>query len=279
MLNSADHQYQPRTLVFCSAGVRIKSLSWLPDIDKFQNIDTAIAYYGEQYVGTPQGVKYFLRKKDYKFPNFIQLVRSFPDTLAYDMYIFIDDDIKISAEQIETWRRLAHQHELDISQPSLTPESKADWPHVIKQPGIAIDIDQFVEIQCFALSTRALRIALPYFFMVKTGTGLDVALYQLSQRWKLSSAVLHEVSVTHPHRPENQTIRAQFEDFSQFNAQMMRMMNFCFYEKIVFEDIVASSRILGNTRPAFVRWFSMLRFVLNRIHRAALRLIYPNRSS
>lgn len=268
---------EPRTLVFCSAGGHFSQLAWLANLQDYSGFDVAIVDYSDGLAPPPAGIKYFLRNKDFKVPNFLLLAREEPSLLEHDLFFFIDDDIVMSADNLAQWRKVIVELQLDLSQPALTPNSKTDWPHVKLQPSFEVKHDQFVEIQCFALSRRALRVALPYFFMVKTGTGLDVALYNLAQRVPLRTAVVHSVQITHPRRPEDETVRRQFDQFAKFNTQMNVFMNFCFERPTLFDDLVESSRLLGDTRPRVVHWLGILRFVLARIRRVVGRRLSRNR--
>lgn len=262
----------PRTLLFCAAGARMASLSWLPGMAQQPGVEIGIAYYGAEPAPAPEGVRYYIQNRDFKVPNFLQLLREHPAALDCDVFMFVDDDIVASAEDLLRWRDQALAAGLDISQPAVTRDSKADWPHLHHQPGLEpLDHDQFVEIQCFALTRRALQLALPYFFMVKTGAGLDLALYRLAQRHGLRTAVVHAVQVLHPHRPEGETVRQQFNRFGEFNAQMDRFMTFCFGNTIAFDDVVTASRVLGDTRPGTVRWVGVGRFWVARVRRVLAR--------
>lgn len=270
-----DNPTKLRTLVFCSAGLRIHELSWLAELSSYEQMDSAIVYYGPQPFTSRIKSRYFLVNQDFKIPNFLKLILQFDEALDYDIYIFIDDDINISANELSRWREIIWKEELDISQPALTISSKINWPHTQVQPSIGTDHNQFVEIQCFALTRTALRAALPYFYFVKTGTGLDVILYNLAMRLPLRSGVIHEIQMHHPLRPEVQTVRTQFSEFHEFNRKMMRLIQFCFEKSpVTFTDLVIASKTLGDTRPSTVRWIASMRFVFARLIRKATRLFH-----
>lgn len=258
-------------LFYSSAGNRIKGLSWLNEAKAIG--DVALAYYGNDDELSMDGVKYFLRRKDYKFPNFLYLLRQEPSIFDYDTFVFIDDDIEIPPGELRRWLECANADRLDVSQPSLTVDSKSDWPHLKNQPGLSTDTPQFVEIQCFALSRRALREALPYFFMVRTGTGLDVAMYHLCIARGLKAGVVHQVQVRHPHRPETETVRRDFDSFAQFNKEMNHFLRFCFDGPNLYLSLADASRILGDTRPNVVRFVGTARFVLARATRVIRRFL------
>lgn len=260
-----------RSLIFCSAGNRINNLSWLSDLTDF---DVALVYYGDEPISPPQS-KYYLANKDFKIPNFIQLAREFPEVLTYDYFFFLDDDLILEPSILRAWLRLVMANGLDVSQPSLTSNSKADWGHLKHQHGLTIDPDQFVEVQCFCLSKRALRLALPFFFMAKTGTGLDIAIYLLCQRHNLQSAVIHELQVYHPHRDNEQTVRKQYSEFASFNPQLSRFIAFCFDEQDTLKNLDDASRVLGNTSHGSVRFVASLRFIAARIMRKLRRIFLP----
>lgn len=258
-----------RSLIFCSAGASINQLAWLGELQEF---DVALVYYGDAPI-TPPPAKYFLANKDFKIPNFIQLARKFPELLGYDYFFFVDDDLIFEPGLFHEWRDIVVKHHLDVSQPSLTHESKADWGHLKNQKSLDVDFDQFVEIQCFCLSRHALRMAFPFFFMAKTGTGLDIAIYQLCQRHNMRSGVIHQLMVYHPHREYKNTVRGQFSEFSSFNPQFSRFISFCFDKEDILANLSHSSRIFGNTNPCMVRIVATLRFMSARILRVLKRTL------
>jgi hypothetical protein len=267
---------QRRALIYCSAGTRIAELSWLSDLSGTYGIDIAISYYADTPYEQPVFCKYFQRNKDFKFPNFLKLASEYPDVFNYDIYLFIDDDIIVTPAALAAWVSIAREQQLDVSQPALSADSKTDWPHVRSQE-LGTDASQFIEIQCFALSRRTLQIALPYFFMVKTGTGLDIALFHLSRKLGWRTGVLHQISVTHPFRPEDQTVRRQYSGFSEFNQQMTRFMSFCFEfdPESELDALSTASRVLGDTRPGTVRTIAIIRFVWNRLVRLMGKVFRP----
>jgi hypothetical protein len=263
----------PKVLIFCSAGDRIKSLSWIDGLQHHPMLTAALVYYGSEALECPQGVDYFMKNRDFKIPNFLQLIREHPSILNFDIFLFVDDDIIVSANQLRLWCNIVQEQSLDVSQPALTPESKADWPHVKWQPGLTLDQGQFIEVQCFALSRRALQLALPFFFMVKTGAGLDLALYRLAKVQGLKTAVLQDIQVVHPYRPEDQTVRKQFGEFNDFNRQMSLFMDFCFEGRVDLDSLVSASVVCGDTRYGVVRCFYIIKFIISRINRVIRRAI------
>lgn len=258
----------PRSLIVCSAGKRIGNLPWLNGLTGF---DVALVYYGDEPI-TPPETKYFLANKDFKIPNFIHLARTHPEVLSYDYFFFVDDDLIFESDVFTAWLNSVIENHLDVSQPSLTPDSKADWPHLKHQTSLQVDYDQFVEVQCFCLSKQALRLSLPFFFMARTGTGLDIAIYLLCQRHKLRSGVIHSLRVQHPHRANEQTVRKQFAEFKSFNPQLSQFIEFCFDEKDTLSSLAFASVNLGDTSPRAVRLLSSVRFVLQRTKRKLNRL-------
>lgn len=270
--NNADSNRSPegRSLVFCSAGRGISELSWL---DGLSGIDVGLVYYGDEPI-TPPASKFYLPNKDFKVPNFIQLAREFPEVLTYDYYFFVDDDLIFEAACLHAWLGIVIANGLDVSQPSLTTDSKVDWPHLKRQASLKVDLDQFVEVQCFCLSRNALRLALPFFFMAKTGAGLDIAIYLLGKRHRLRSAVIHELAVHHPHRADEQTVRRQFSEFATFNPQLSRFIAFCLDEPDPLDDLARASQTFGDTRYGIVRLLASLRFMMARVQGKLKREVF-----
>ena len=257
-------------LVFCSAGERIFTLDWLQGLQSRENFATAIVYYGKDPVAPPQ-TDYFLQNTDFKIPNFLALIAKYPEVLEYDYYIFIDDDIQIESDAFSTWLSAAMINELAVSQPALTADSRADWPH-LKQQALDIDFGQFVEVQCFMISRNILRLALPFFYMIKTGTGLDIIIYLLCSRHKSRMGVLHNIPVNHPYRDDELTVRRQFTSFGVFNQRLSRSIEFCF-EEDPLEALAFLSNNIGDTRYGFVRFYASCKFVFDRLIRKIRKIM------
>ncbi len=255
--------------MFCSAGARISQLQWLQSGDAY---DIAIAYYGDDNVSAPPGVTYFFSNKDYKIPNFLEALRRFPSLLEYELYLFLDDDLILDEQVIRAWISTVEDQNLDVSSISFAHDSKIDFPHLRQQKGLGVDQSQLLEVGCFALRRSALRLVLPFFFMAKTGTGINLALYKLCERHGLTSGVIHSLTVLHPHRPEVATVREQFKEFDRYNQHLSRLIYFCFDENELLTNLSAASRIFGSTHPGFVRLCAVGRYLLRRAARVISKM-------
>jgi hypothetical protein len=101
-----------------------------------------------------------------------------PDLLLrYQAVLFLDDDVEVSAEGIETFFRLMTAEKLDLAQPALSADSATAYPF-LKRPSAATGVTRVssVEIMAPALTGRALEGAKWVFAESVSGWGSDLLL-------------------------------------------------------------------------------------------------------
>ncbi len=174
----------------------------------------------------PPTTKYFLAQQSFKCQNYAGLFSQFPELTNYDYFLFLDDDIVISPASIEKLIATAAHRGLDLCQPSLTATSDVSWPHLRHKEIVDVELTEFVEVQCFLVSRRLLRVALPYFFMAKTGLYLDVAVSTLARRQGLRCGVVHSVQMHHPFRETN-SVRRLGTAYDEQHRQVGSVVGFC----------------------------------------------------
>ena len=101
-----------------------------------------------------------------------------PDLLLrYQAVLFLDDDVEISADEIEALFRAMRAEKLDLAQPALTADSATAYPF-LKRPSAAGGVMRVssVEIMAPALTRRALECAHWVFAESVSGWGSDLLL-------------------------------------------------------------------------------------------------------
>ncbi|HTZ65992.1 MAG TPA: hypothetical protein VMB83_00730, partial [Roseiarcus sp.] len=101
-----------------------------------------------------------------------------PDLLLrYQAVLFLDDDVEIGADGIETFFRAMAAEDLDLAQPALTVDSATAYPFLTR-PSAAAGVTRVssVEIMAPALTRRALDCASWAFAESVSGWGSDLLL-------------------------------------------------------------------------------------------------------
>jgi hypothetical protein len=101
-----------------------------------------------------------------------------PDLLLrYQAVLFLDDDVEMSAEEIDAFFRAMTAEKLDLAQPALSADSATAYPF-LKRPSIQTGVTRVssVEIMAPALTRRALECAKWVFAESVSGWGSDLLL-------------------------------------------------------------------------------------------------------
>jgi hypothetical protein len=125
-----------------------------------------------------------------------------PDLLLrYQAVLFLDDDVEISAQDIEALFRAMRAEELDLAQPALTADSATAYPF-LKRPSAGAGVMRVssVEIMAPALTRRALESAKWVFAESVSGWGGDLLLGPAVRAacGPMSVGVIGSVAVRHP---------------------------------------------------------------------------------
>jgi hypothetical protein len=107
-----------------------------------------------------------------------RLIAERPDLLLrYDRVLFLDDDIEISAAQIDLLFQIAERERLDLAGPALTADSQTAWPF-LKKPvaGDGIMRVSSIEIMAPLMTRRALEAVAWVFAESASGWGGDLLL-------------------------------------------------------------------------------------------------------
>lgn len=129
-----------------------------------------------------------------------QLLETEPNLLTdYEAVLFLDDDIQLTKQQLEMLFASMTDDDLDLAQPSLSPESDCIWP-VFKQPNVGDGLRRVnsVEIMMPCLSRRALQEVGWVFAESVSGFGVDLLFgHLLSTRYGARAGVLGSVVARH----------------------------------------------------------------------------------
>ena len=140
---------------------------------------------------------YLLLRPGFKYPLLHQVLTEQPFLLLkYDYFFFPDDDLRMTAGDIEKLFSFAQQQHINICQPSLYPIN-VGWPVTAHHPFTAYRYVSMVEVMCPLFSRDALKKCLPSFIESRSGWGLEVAWYRLLGSKKEQFIICDLVIVIH----------------------------------------------------------------------------------
>ena len=200
-----------KKLVYSSVGDENSTSSWLcPG----RSYDVCIAHYGDGSFEHRDAVEYYVQRKGYKFPNFLECVKRYPDLLDYDYYLFMDDDIIAQQDTVEQIFSMTQQYRLEISHPSYEAEgSEYSWPHLLHREHVILEYTNFVEIGCFCVTRNLLNLIMPCLKFIQTGHGLDLVIWDLLGKPKNQMGILHSLQISHPPRKDGLRLHQRFSDW------------------------------------------------------------------
>jgi hypothetical protein len=125
---------------------------------------------------------------------------------GYDYILLPDDDLDMTASDIEAVFAAMRRHDLDVAQPSLTWDSYFSHFSVLSCPGFTLRYVNFVEIMAPCLRREVLEKILPEFADTMSGFGLDYVWCRLSEDPHWRAAILDSIAIRHT-RPIGRVLR------------------------------------------------------------------------
>jgi hypothetical protein len=92
---------------------------------------------------------------------------------AYRGFMFLDDDLEITYSQLSAFLDFCRQDDLQLAQPSQSPESHCSHEDLRHRPGGRSRHVEIVEVMCPYFSAKALRAAISTFDLSYSTWGLD----------------------------------------------------------------------------------------------------------
>ncbi len=196
------------------------------NLEQLFDIDFYFSYYGEDSEIFDElsqfQFKFLQKRKIFKLVFYNQIVNDHKIADLYDGFIFPDDDIVISAEDLSLFITQSFKLNLDYAQPSLDSNSETYWKHLYHKKNTEFQRTNFIEIQFYFLSARLLKLSLPFLSKGKTGFGYDYALSLLATRdLKNPPVVFHNIQMHHPYRPLVNSVVRKTNELSEFNQNYL----------------------------------------------------------
>lgn len=196
LLKSSAAPVNGRNLLFVQCAQNSEFWNWF-NKSKPRNWDLFLNCYAGNFLETSVA-EYVCIQPGTKFTGMFNSWLSYKSIFdRYDYVFYIDDDLRFNFEDISSFFNLMKHYDLDLAQPSLSHDSQCVWQVFFNAQPSGFRKTNGVEIMMPALSGRARKILLPYFFYSVSGFGLDLLMAKLSNHYSLNVGVLDDIVVQH----------------------------------------------------------------------------------
>ena len=183
-----------RWLVIVRAGDESLHERWLGQ-PSHRQWDLAISSFGEKAAAADQAV--FVHKQaGAKWPGLVATMNAYRDTVDRYEYVWMpDDDIECDVDSVNRLFETVAEHELELAQPALTPDSHFSHTITLRHANFALRFTNLVELMVPIFSREFLQRVLPTMSDAISGWGLDGVWPQMSSLGRV--AIIDNVSVRH----------------------------------------------------------------------------------
>jgi hypothetical protein len=187
-----------RKLIFVSGGDRMEtSMHARP-----RDYDLYICYYGkrkQQDAKLRELADYYCTRKGSKFQNFHYLWETVPEIRNYDQYAILDDDIRISREDLQLLFDILSR--CWILQPSFDSSGVISHKITRHKPGSKLRYVNFIEVTCMFISGEVIGKCMEAYSPELIGWGIDYLFIQVLGKDRPDKYIIvDEVKVTNPAR-------------------------------------------------------------------------------
>jgi hypothetical protein len=146
-------------------------------VNPIMNYDLYVIYYGdsnENYELYSSKVKGCERRKGSKFQNFLYFFNKYPEIInEYERFFIVDDDIIISAENINALFAISEELGTKICQPSFTRDGKLSHQVTLSLENAICHYSNYVEVNTPLFTKEALFKFMPYMDDTLIGWGIE----------------------------------------------------------------------------------------------------------
>ena len=186
-----------KNLIIVRAGNRSLHPGWLGPPEN-RSWDLVVNYFGDD----PDLYKSADSLRiDSKGPKWVALKKLLEDHPAliddYDHIWLPDDDLEIEPDDANRFFEICRRFQLELAQPSLSPDSPATHPLVIHNSASSVRFTNFVETMAPCFSAGCLRLALQTFDATQSGWGIDWLWPRFIQNREAGMGIVDDVVIRH----------------------------------------------------------------------------------
>ena len=179
-----------KNLVFVAAGDESLHHEWADS--NYRQFDVMIAYYGKGEKLIPEFKQFFIKGTKFGIVHKIYKGNHFDD---YDAILILDDDLFISADDLNRFFTIFHEYDLWMAQPSII-----GWYSVVitlTVPGSLLRYTNWVEIMCPCFNKDALKLCSATFVENNSNWGIERIWNDILKNPKDKIAIIDSVSAIH----------------------------------------------------------------------------------
>jgi hypothetical protein len=135
------------------------------------NFDVMLIYTGPEKGKFEKDCKYYFADRGPKWKLHKKYATPYADNYPY--LFFIDPDISMTTAQINKMFEFAENWELNMAQPSLSPEVKSNVNITLNNPKFSIRFTNFVELEATIFSSSAFKSLNILFDQVRNSMGYE----------------------------------------------------------------------------------------------------------
>ena len=190
-----------KNMIFTSAGDNTNFIKWWCSNEA--EYDIYVVYYGNSeanFLHYSKHVTHIERGEGSKFQNFCMFYNKYPDTIAkYDRFFILDDDIEISAPDINYMFSVSREYNLSICGPSFSKDSKISFQITKHNPKLKMAYTNFVEVNTPLFDKQSLQNTMKCINSKLIGWGIDyLYIWANGLQETTKYAIVHSVSCCNP---------------------------------------------------------------------------------
>jgi hypothetical protein len=197
-----------KSLVVVRAGSKSLHQRWCEIPYEDRDYDLIVSYFSDEAYNSfvaEDGVEAVLLKGG-KWDGLYQTLID-RNLEGYDYFWLPDDDLDISAQDVNAMFAAMRHYGLRIAQPSLSSESYFSHFVFSQCPGFVLRYTNYIEIMAPCMHRDVLQKALPLFQSTMSGYGLDYIWCRWAEAGAFRTAILDEIAMHHT-RPVGKNLKA-----------------------------------------------------------------------
>lgn len=185
-----------RHLIFTSVGDHHALEHWTRGKKDF---DLWVAHYGNKRLSDSLEIDFLIELKGAKFPNFKYFYNHYRDILEkYDSIALLDDDLIISASEINALFAIRKHYDLWVLQPAFSVLGKISHLITQEQESTLMRLTNFVEVTCPFFQTDKLLSFMAIYDPILVGFGIDWWYLHHFQAPKDKLAIIDAITCINP---------------------------------------------------------------------------------
>ena len=244
-------QTSKRFLVIGRVGGKSLHKAWIEDTTCERTWDLQLNAYGDAAAQIADVDLPTVIDQGTKWDSLARHFRAHPELLDhYDYVMLPDDDLLMTAGDINRIFEITAAHDFTLAQPAMTMDSFVSYPVLMQCPGFKLRYVNHLECMSPCIKTSYMKKLLPIIEKYVCGWGADHIWAMLMEEPAFKAAVLDEVTMKHTRAFYTGTLYDSFDKqgvnpFDEVKTVTALFENFP-KRTVVYGGIASSGRRVGN---------------------------------